>query len=93
MTDEEIITAHKAGKVLIGLSIECANRRDREVAVCDTEGAAKAYCRSAFHGYPDITIVDFDETDMEVDDPDGYYSGSHGRYSVIPMMYPVVLVD
>lgn len=86
MTYEEIIKHHNEGKVFAGTMREDAT--DFDVLVFKNEAAARAYCLKQFESEDDIKVTGIAWTDMEVTDPNGYYSGSGRRYSLIPMMYP-----
>lgn len=80
MTYEEIIAAHKAGKLLVASSIECA--KGFEVEAVDNEQSAKDWAASYYEG-SDFEFVEFEDTDIEVPDTAGHYNGSKGPYSLI----------
>lgn len=88
MTHAEIIAAINEGeKILIADSYESA--LDFEIEAIDPVeclGGDELAVRNwlSAHGFGD----QYAETEIEVTDPRGYYSGSGRRYSLVSVLYP-----
>jgi len=91
MTYSEILQAHNDGKIFAGCMREDAS--DFSVLAFDTAAEAEKYCHEHWlnaDGENGNRVVGIESADMEVTDAAGYYSGSGRRYSLIPMIYPVM---